>query len=62
MNGDVSLDARMERLETAMHTLAERLDVEEAAKSSYEIESTENVGFQGRYPTFFSHLKTKMLN
>ena len=49
MNGASSLDARVEKLEIAMQTLTERLDGEDAPKSSYEQEVAERTGFQGQY-------------
>lgn len=47
MNGAQSLDARVERLEAALESLTERLDSEDASKSSYEQELVERPGFLG---------------
>lgn len=46
-NGGMTLDERMEKLELWMQAINERLDGEDAAKSSYEPETAEGQGFQG---------------
>jgi hypothetical protein len=48
VNGAPSLDVRVEKLEIAMQALTERLDGEDASKSSYEEEVAERPGFQGQ--------------
>ena len=49
VNGAPSLDTRVEKLEIAMQALTERLDSEDASKSSYEEEEVaERPGFQGQ--------------
>lgn len=47
MNGNHSLEARMESLEMKLQALTERLDGEDTSKSNYEQEVTERPGFQG---------------
>lgn len=53
INGASTLDARVEKLEFAMQALTERLDGEDASKSSLEQEVAERPGFQGEHISDF---------